>query len=42
MTPTREPPWHERVGPEALAAMLSVLGLVLFVAVLVVLLAGGH
>lgn len=42
MTPTPEPPWRERVGPEVLAAVLSVLGLVLFVVVLIVLLAGGR
>ena len=45
MTPTPEPPWKERLGellgPEALAAVFSVLGLVLFVVVFVVLLAAG-
>ena len=41
MTPTPEPPWYERLGPEVLAAVLSVLGLVLFVVVFVVLLGAG-
>ena len=41
MTPTPEPPWHKWVGPEALAAVLGGIGLVLFVVVFVVLLAGG-
>ena len=41
MTPTPEAPWYERVGPEALAAVLCVLGLVLVVVVFVVLVVAG-
>ena len=41
MTPTPEPSWRQRFGPEALAAVLSVLGLVVFIVVLVVLLSRG-
>jgi hypothetical protein len=41
MMSTPEPPWYERLGPEALAAVLSVLGLVLFIIVFVVLLSAG-
>ncbi len=41
MTSTPEPAWYEQLGPEVLAAVLSVLGLVLFVVVFVVLLGAG-
>ena len=41
MTPTPEPPWYERLEPEVLAAVLSVLGLVVFVVVFVVLFRAG-
>ena len=41
MTPTPEPPWYEHLEPEVLAAVLSVLGLILFLVVFVVLLGAG-
>ena len=42
MTPTPESPWQQWVGPETLAAVLSVLGVVLFVLVFVVLVAAAR